>query len=140
MLHTIDFIGVPTKRRNPEPGVVELLFDTSSAYNNPETTFFPLKDTGKITKIIIKEMRLAPTQEFVDGEEYHFILLAVFRPYPHAISLLECGVVHREDETATIYGDDVYFITHNLHTTNFVGLGGFHSKSIYIAKRIGGVR
>nr|DAU46560.1 MAG TPA: hypothetical protein [Caudoviricetes sp.] len=140
MLHTIDFIGVPTERRNPEPGVVELVFDPSSAYNNPKTTFFPLKDTGKITKIIIKEMKLAPTQEFGDSEEYQFILLAVFRPYPHTISLLECGVAHREDETVTLYGDDVYFITHNLHPTNFVCLGGFHSQSVDIAKRIGSVR
>lgn len=136
----IDFIGVPTERRNPGPGVVELVFDPSSAYNNPETTFFPLKDTGKITKIIIKEMRLAPTREFEDSEKYDFVTLAVFRPYPHTISLLECGIAHREDETVTIYGDDVYFITHNLHTTNFVGLGGFESQSIDIARRIGGAR
>lgn len=136
----IDFIGVPTERDNPEPGVVELVFDPSSAYNNPETTFFPLKDTGKITKIIIKEMRLAPTPGVENGEKYQFIMLTVFRPYPHTISLLECGIAHREGETVTVYGDDVYFITHNLYPTNFVGLGGFESQSVEIARRIGGVR
>ena len=136
----IDFIGVPAERRNTEPGVVELVFDPSSAYNNRETTFFPLADTGKITKIIIKEMRLAPTPEFENSEKYQFMMLAVFRPYPHTISLLECGIAHREGETVTIYSDDVYFITHNLYPTNFVCLGGFHSQSIDIAKRIGGVR
>ena len=136
----IDFIGVPTERNNPEPGVVELVFDPSSAYNDRKTTFFPLADTGKITKIIIKEMRLAPTEEFEDSEKYDFVMLAVFRPYPHTISLLECGITCREGETVTVYGDDVYFITHNLYPTNFVGLGGLKSQAVDIARRIGGVR
>lgn len=136
----IDFIGVPTERRNPGPGVVELLFDTSSAYNNPETTFFPLNDTGKITKIVVKRWHRAPSLGPENDLKYEFVIVTVFRPYPHTISLLECGVAHREGTTITIYSDDVYFITHNLHPTNFVGLGGFESQSIEIAKRIGGVR
>lgn len=138
MTQEIDFIGVPTERRNPEPGIVELTFDKSSAYNNPKTTFFPLTHTGKITKIIFKELRFYTPLGPDTVKNFSGLILTVFRPYPKNLILYAMGFACVEGETVTLYGDDAYFIARELHNTNFVGLGGFYSNSLNIAKHIGG--